>query len=365
MLELELESAPVSVDPRTIDEASDAQLDALGFGVIGLDPSGVVLRYNLYESRLARLDRNQVLGRNFFDEVARCTRTDEFQGRFERLLRSGAVGRSERFEFVFGFSFGEQRVGVEMVLATPSRIYLLVNRLRVSSTRTLGPDVPLAAAQRELAPDESSLGVRRDTLERRFVEAPAILFAALRATCDRVAPESWQLFAGEWGVQWGRRAAIDLEAGLIEQGKSSLRDLPMRELADLVAASLARTGWGRLGFDFSFAAEGLVVASLERSALAEAPPRTERGGVGEELSCHLVSGWLSGVMSHVAERRLAAREVACRAAGAPRCAFAVVAHERRRVVDQTIKQGLRGVEPIRDALRRAPPAEGRDGAASR
>ena len=34
----------------------------------------------------------------------------------------------------------------------------------------------------DLAPDEATRGVLRDDLERRFIGAPAVLFAALRAT---------------------------------------------------------------------------------------------------------------------------------------------------------------------------------------
>ncbi len=357
MLDLEPESGPTSFDPMRIDEAPDSVIDALPFGVIALDPSGVVQRYNLYESRLARLDKSEVIGRSFFDQVARCTRVEGFQGRFRRLLASGQIGGSERFEFVFGFVFGEQRVSVEMTLASASRVYLLINRKSFGSARTQAADVPLAVAQRDLAPDEASLGVRRDELERRFVQAPAPFFAALRATCDRVAPESWQVFASEWGVQWGRRAAIDLEAWALEQGQPSLHAVPMRTLADALAAHLSAQGWGTARFDFALAAEGLIVIDVQRSALAESAPRTRlHGGAGlSDLSCHLLSGWFSGVMSHVADRRLTAREILCKSGGAPHCVFGLVAHERRRVIDAVLQQGVRGIEAVREALRRAPP----------
>jgi photoactive yellow protein len=368
VIDLEPASAPPSVDSRFIDPSSDSELDSLPYGVIALDPRGVVLRYNLYESRLARLDKNQVIGRNFFAEVARCTRTDEFYGRFERLLAAGNVGSSERFDFVFGFAFGEQQVAIEMLLAAPGKIYLLVNRKSVRAERTQSPDVPLAVLQRALAPDEAAWGVRRDPMERRFVDVSAPFFAALRATCDRVAPESWQLFATEWGVQWGRRAAIDLEAWAIEQGRSSLRDVPMQELASLVAAAIGDRGWGRPSFHFEHANEGIVVIAVERSALAEAAPKSHvAGAVGppRDLACHLLAGCFSGLMTYVADRRLSARELSCRSSGAPRCTFALVSHERRRVVDTALLEGHRGVDAIRDALRRSSSIGPGDGAASR
>ena len=61
---LEESATPLPFEPALVDEASDAELDALDVGVVGLDEQGTILRYNLYESRLARLDRNQVLGKN-------------------------------------------------------------------------------------------------------------------------------------------------------------------------------------------------------------------------------------------------------------------------------------------------------------
>lgn len=356
MLDLAALTTPIPFDARAVDELSDAELDTLPLGVIALDDDGTVLRYNLYESRLARLDRNQVVGLNFFNDVAPCTRTEAFEGRFRAFTAAPGQGRSERFEFVFDFSFGAQEVVVELIrAATARRCYLLINRTLIAAPRTAIPVEQLAAKQRDLAPEEERRGVLRDDLERRFLDAPAHLFAALRATCDRLAPEMWQIFASEWGVQWGRRAAVDLDAAVLENGGRSLRELPMRELAGLVSGYLAERGWGALSFDFSTVAEGVLLADLERSALAEAAPRPPRGdGVpGHDLACHLVAGCLSGILSAVAGRRLDAREVACVAGGAPRCSLVVVAHERRAALDAALGEGTRGATLIRVALRRA------------
>ena len=63
-------SSPVLVDALRVPEMSDAELDALPFGVICLDKTGTVIRYNVAEARLARLDRSQVVGKNFFRTIA-------------------------------------------------------------------------------------------------------------------------------------------------------------------------------------------------------------------------------------------------------------------------------------------------------
>lgn len=357
MLDLARPIAQSPFDPRRVDDLSDAELDALPFGVIALDEEGTVLRYNLSESRLARLDRNQVVGRNFFADVAYCTRTEAFEGRFRTFTAQAAEGQMDRFDFVFNFKFGAQSVVIELIRpAEARRWYLLVNRISVAPPRGSFPAEMLSVAQSDLAPDEALRGVIRDELERRVVDAPAPFFAALRATCDRLAPETWQLFATEWGVQWGRRTAVDLEASVLESGGHSLRDLPMREVARLVSTYLAERGWGSTSFDFTLTTEGLLVIELERSALAESAPRPPRTGSAQndDLACHIVAGCLSGLLSSVAGRRLAAREVACVAGGASRCSIVLVAHERRSAIDAALADGSRGVESIRAALRRAP-----------
>ena len=64
---------------------------------------------------MARLPAEAVLGRNFFTEVAPCTRVRAFEGRF-RDLASGVGPPVVTFDFTFPFPFGAQHVAV---LLTP------------------------------------------------------------------------------------------------------------------------------------------------------------------------------------------------------------------------------------------------------
>ena len=106
-------------DAFALDGHDDAQLDDLPFGVICLDARGTILRYNLAEARLARLDRSQVLGRDFFRQIAPCTATQGFEGRF----RSFVAGQEPRvaFPYIFDFKFGAQEVHVELVAVAHGR----------------------------------------------------------------------------------------------------------------------------------------------------------------------------------------------------------------------------------------------------
>lgn len=349
-------TTPMPAEVVDVDACTDAELDALPFGVIGLDAKGVILRYNLYESRLARLDRNQVVGRTFFGEVAPCTRGDDFQGRFERFVAAPPVTGVERFDFVFDFRFGAQEVVVEIVRArSAERYYLLVNRTRIEGPRPDARDP--APTQGELAPGERALGVLRDTLARRYAVSPAAFFGSLRATLERLAPESWPLFAAEWGVQLGRRIAIDLEASAIESGAAGLGALPMSQLSDEIAGWFVEHGFGGVRLDYTRAKEGLVLATVERSILAEVTSRSTRATASadgaSDLACHLLAGALAGVLSHVAGRRLGAREVSCRAAGHETCAIVVASDERCASIDRALEEGFRGVSTVLERAKHA------------
>lgn len=61
---------------------TEDQLDTLPVGMIQLDRAGTVLKFNQTESSLARVEKAETIGRSFFDEVAPCTRVQEFYGRF-------------------------------------------------------------------------------------------------------------------------------------------------------------------------------------------------------------------------------------------------------------------------------------------
>lgn len=61
-----------SIDVATLDAAPAEALDALSFGVIGLDAAGCTRTYNLRESELAGLSRESVMGQEFFVTTGVC-----------------------------------------------------------------------------------------------------------------------------------------------------------------------------------------------------------------------------------------------------------------------------------------------------
>jgi photoactive yellow protein len=102
-----------AVDVGYVNNVSEEELDELPYGLIVLDAEGKVLFYNETESKLAGYEREQVVGKNFFDDVAPCTRVKQFQGRFEKFV-DGELGRTTFFDFAFHFESGTQDVTIAL-----------------------------------------------------------------------------------------------------------------------------------------------------------------------------------------------------------------------------------------------------------
>ncbi len=337
---------PEPFDPLRVPALSPAELDALPFGVICLDPAGTVLRYNLAESRLARLDRAQVLGKNFFRRIAPCTATPEFEGRVRAFF--SASFPLDRFPYLFDFKFGAQRVEVELVRAPANdRVFLLINRSEFGGPRGGLPVGFAAPLQSELAPQEEALGVQRDAAGRRVLSLDTSFVTALHQTWLKVAPKAWPGFTREWGWQWGRHAVVDLEAALLEERNTTLRELPMREAMELVSRWARARGLGTLRFDFTPARHGMFGMTLERSAVGEAV------GHSELPRCYLIEGLMEAVCEHLAHKVVAAREVRCCAQGFDACSFVVAAEKRKSSVEGAIAGGAETLEAIVEALRGA------------
>ncbi|GAC1340332.1 MAG: hypothetical protein NVS2B9_11450 [Myxococcales bacterium] len=106
------EQAILGVKFQEIDHMQSGELDRLPFGAIQLDPQGKVLRFNFYESSLSNLSKEQVLGRNFFKEVAPCTDVREFHGRFQE----GVAKKQLLAKFNYHFAFKQNPRDVQVTL---------------------------------------------------------------------------------------------------------------------------------------------------------------------------------------------------------------------------------------------------------
>ncbi len=91
----------------------DSIRDDLPFGLVKLDLQGTVLEYNMAEGELTGVSPEWAIGKNFFDEVAVCTKTAAFYGRFLEGVKKGFLNTV--FDYVFDHREVAMRVKVHMV----------------------------------------------------------------------------------------------------------------------------------------------------------------------------------------------------------------------------------------------------------
>ena len=111
------------LDFGTVSRLSPNDLDQLPYGLICIDAQGRVVHYNDAEARLARLPKERVVGRNFFTDVAPCTRVREFEGEFQALVKDPSTVRVRSFDFIFRFHHSEQHVTIVMTPARQRGLY--------------------------------------------------------------------------------------------------------------------------------------------------------------------------------------------------------------------------------------------------
>ena len=106
-------------------------INVLPFGVVKMDLTGKILEYNMAEAELTGTDPAWALGKNFFNEVATCTNTPAFYGKFVEGVAKGFLNA------VFNYSFTHcetpTRVRVHMMTMPDSRgqkiVVMLVTRV--------------------------------------------------------------------------------------------------------------------------------------------------------------------------------------------------------------------------------------------
>ena len=108
------------------------ELDRLPFGAIQLDRHGKIMQYNATESKISGRDSSAVIGRNFFNDIAPCTQSKAFKGRFDEGVKAGNL--NTMFEYVFDYDTMKNiKVKVHMKKAPSEDLYwIFVKRVSIS-----------------------------------------------------------------------------------------------------------------------------------------------------------------------------------------------------------------------------------------
>ncbi len=106
----------ITFDPESIENLlarmEPSEIDALAFGAIMLDAKGTILAYNQAEGQITGRNPIDMIGKNFFMDIAPCTRTPEFHGRFEAGVNAGKF--SNLLEYSFDYQMAPTTVKVYM-----------------------------------------------------------------------------------------------------------------------------------------------------------------------------------------------------------------------------------------------------------
>ncbi|AMD00564.1 MULTISPECIES: photoactive yellow protein [Halomonas] len=113
---------------NSLAKMDDKKLDSLAFGAIQLDASGKIMQYNAAEGSITGRDPKSVIGKNFFTDVAPCTQSKEFQGRFKEGVKNNDL--NTMFEYIFDYKMKPTKVKVHMKKAlTGDSYWIFVKRL--------------------------------------------------------------------------------------------------------------------------------------------------------------------------------------------------------------------------------------------
>jgi photoactive yellow protein len=114
------------IDNR-LAKMSSAEIDKLAFGAIQLDPTGTILQYNEAEGAITGRSPSQVIGKNFFTDIAPCTNTPKFKGAFDKVVKDRG---SVMIEYTFDYQMSPTKVKVHMKPAlVGGSFWIFVKRL--------------------------------------------------------------------------------------------------------------------------------------------------------------------------------------------------------------------------------------------
>jgi photoactive yellow protein len=109
--------------------ASDpTRAELLPFGAVLLDQQGNVLRYNHAESGISGRTGSDVIGKNFFNDVAPCAKGQTFYNHFYRAVADGHV--NAMFDYQFDYKMQATNVRIHMKSADASQgIWIFIKRV--------------------------------------------------------------------------------------------------------------------------------------------------------------------------------------------------------------------------------------------
>lgn len=105
-----------------------SRVEMLPFGAIMVDQQGNVLRFNHVESDISGRSVADVVGRNFFNDIAPCAKGQVFYNHFFRAVADGQV--NTMFDYQFDYKMKPTNVRIHLKSADAKRgIWIFIKRV--------------------------------------------------------------------------------------------------------------------------------------------------------------------------------------------------------------------------------------------
>ncbi len=101
-----------SEDIDNILNREPQRAEYLPFGAILLDRRGKIVKYNKAEGLIASRVPEDVIGKDFFNEIAPCAKGKRFHGEFIKFNRSGQA--NVMFDYKFAYKGADVNVKIHM-----------------------------------------------------------------------------------------------------------------------------------------------------------------------------------------------------------------------------------------------------------
>jgi predicted hydrocarbon binding protein len=280
-------------------------------GCLVLDDDGVVQTVSIYGPRVGRVEPLLITGKTLGEVLPSdiALLADRLLDRLEtgaRELEGVAIGRE-----VIGCGHQEYLLRISVVQKPSGRGNIVtINRLR-DQRRSLSPEI-------ERDPLTGSL---RDGKADRLLVANEDFLQAFEGLFARSLMHRHHELLQRFGKKWGLRHAMRLEQVVQRDYRKTLREMESQMALELLSASVGVFGLGSFEADLSYRDNGLVIIRHLTSPF----PGIFTGAGG---ACPILSGFHAAILSYLAGRQLAAREVHCSREPGDECLFVVATEER-------------------------------------
>ncbi len=311
-------------------------------GCLVIDGEGVVEAYSQYGPRIGRLDSAVVVGRDLNEILP-----ENLAELANRLMQQIVERDDDSDDVAIGRDVmltGHQQHVVRIAVVRPSSkkgFIVAINRLR-DQRRSLSPEI-----------DRDPLtGSLRDSQSDRLLVANQDFLQAFKGLFSKSLRHRHHELLQRFGKKWGLRHAMRVEHMVQRDYRMTLREMESQMALEMMSASVGVFGLGRFDAVLDYRESGLIVIIHQASPFPGIFETTASG------ACSILSGFHAAILSYLAGRNLAAREVRCSSSPGHPCLFVVGTEERltklviavpgspdHQLLQQIVGEADPGVEP--------------------